>query len=153
MVDQCSCLENPRDRAAWWAAVYGVAQSRTRLTWLSSSSSFSSAISIISWKIVYPEDYKLHKIHINRICVQRRKWQPTPVLLPGKSHGRRILAGYSPWGHGVTKSQTGLSDFTFTLVLWWGSNRERFWQLARKPMQTSRASVFKWLETNESNNI
>ena len=27
----CSCLENPRDRGAWWATVYGVAQSRTRL--------------------------------------------------------------------------------------------------------------------------
>ena len=36
---QCSCQENPRDREAWWAAVYGVAQSRTRLKWLSSSSS------------------------------------------------------------------------------------------------------------------
>ena len=32
---QCSCLENPRDGAAWWAAVYGVTQSRTRLQWLS----------------------------------------------------------------------------------------------------------------------
>ena len=32
------CLENPRDGGAWWAAVYGVAQSRTRLKWLSSSS-------------------------------------------------------------------------------------------------------------------
>ena len=32
---QCSCLENPRDGGAWWAAVYGVAQSRTRLKWLS----------------------------------------------------------------------------------------------------------------------
>ena len=30
---QCSCLENPRDGGAWWAAVYGVAQSRTRLKW------------------------------------------------------------------------------------------------------------------------
>ena len=28
----------------------------------------------------------------------RRKWQPTPVFLPGKSHGQRILVGYSPWG-------------------------------------------------------
>ena len=28
-----------------------------------------------------------------------RKWQPTPVFLPGKSHGRRSLVGYSPWGH------------------------------------------------------
>ena len=36
---QCSCLENPRDGGAWCAAVYGVAQSRTRLKWLSSSSS------------------------------------------------------------------------------------------------------------------
>ena len=29
----------------------------------------------------------------------RRKWQPTPVFLPGESHGRRSLVGYSPWGH------------------------------------------------------
>ena len=36
---QCSCLENPRDGGAWWAAIYGVAQSRTRLKRLSSSSS------------------------------------------------------------------------------------------------------------------
>ena len=36
---QCSCLENPRDGEAWWAAVHGVAQSRTRLKRLSSSSS------------------------------------------------------------------------------------------------------------------
>ena len=36
---QCSCLENTRDGGAWWAAVYGVAQSRTRLKRLSSSSS------------------------------------------------------------------------------------------------------------------
>ena len=34
---QCSCLENPRDGGAWWAAVYGVAQSRTQLKRLSSS--------------------------------------------------------------------------------------------------------------------
>ena len=40
---QCSCLENPRDGGAWWAAVYGVAQSRTRLKRLSSSSSSSSS--------------------------------------------------------------------------------------------------------------
>ena len=39
---QCSCLENPRDGGAWWAAVYGVAQSWTRLKWLSSSSSSST---------------------------------------------------------------------------------------------------------------
>ena len=42
---QGSCLENPRDREAWWAAVYGVAQSRTRLKRLSSSSSSSLRLS------------------------------------------------------------------------------------------------------------
>ena len=40
---QCSCLENPMDGGAWWAAVYGLPQSRTRLKWLSSSSSSSLA--------------------------------------------------------------------------------------------------------------
>ena len=29
----------------------------------------------------------------------KRKWQPTPVFLSGKSHGQRSLAGYNPWGH------------------------------------------------------
>ena len=35
---QCSCLENPRDRGAWWAAIYGVAQSQIQLKQLSNSS-------------------------------------------------------------------------------------------------------------------
>ena len=42
---QCSCLENPRDGGAWWAAVYGVAKSRKRLNWLSSSSN--------EWSVVF----------------------------------------------------------------------------------------------------
>ena len=41
---QCSCLENPRDGVAWWAAVSGVAQSQTRLKRLSSSSSSSGPV-------------------------------------------------------------------------------------------------------------
>ena len=42
---QCSCLENPRDGGAWWAAIYGVAQNRTRLKRLSSSSSMLFCLS------------------------------------------------------------------------------------------------------------
>ena len=42
---QCSCLEIPRDRGAWWAAVYGVAQSQTQLKRFSSSSSSTSSLS------------------------------------------------------------------------------------------------------------
>ena len=50
---QCSCLENPRDGGAWWPAVYGVAQSRTRLKWLSSS------INSTNWKFSLPWDNSL----------------------------------------------------------------------------------------------
>ena len=50
----------------------------------------------------------------------RRQWHPTPVLLPGKSHGQRSLVGYS---QGVAKSQTRLSNFTFTFMHW-----RRKWQ-------------------------
>ena len=43
---QYSCLENPRDGGAWWAPVYGVAESRTRLKWLSSNSSSTGEIGV-----------------------------------------------------------------------------------------------------------
>ena len=52
---QCSCLENPRDRGAWWAAIYGVTQSRIQLTRLSSSSfvyyKVGASFPIFKWKI------------------------------------------------------------------------------------------------------
>ena len=51
---QCSCLENPRDGGAWWSAIYGVAQSPTRLKRLSSSSSSREDSSI--WLPWYSED-------------------------------------------------------------------------------------------------
>ena len=44
---QCSCLENPRDGGAWWAAISGVAQSQTRLKRLSSSSSIKCITFIV----------------------------------------------------------------------------------------------------------
>ena len=50
------------------------------------------------------KDIKSHGFHpwVGKIP-WRRAWQPTPVFLPGESHGQRSLAGYSPWG---PKSQT-----------------------------------------------
>ena len=71
-----------------------------------------------------------------------RKWQPTPVLLPGKSHGRRILAGYSPWGHRVGHDWVTWLSFLYTWVYafikihltqgisgkGWLSSKESTWQ-------------------------
>ena len=68
---QCSCLENPRDGGAWWAAVYGITQSRTWLKGLSMHA-------CMHW---------------------RRKWQPTPLSLPGESQGWRSLVGCCLWDH------------------------------------------------------
>ena len=55
---QCSCLENPRDRGAWWAAVYGVAQSRTRLSNFTFTRHFhalekemATHSSVLAWRI------------------------------------------------------------------------------------------------------
>ena len=61
------------DAGAWWAAVHGVAKSRTRL----------SHFTFTDW---------------------RRKWQPTPVFLPGESQGRGSLVGCRLWGR--TESDT-----------------------------------------------
>ena len=67
---QYSCLEKPMDGEAWQATVHGVAKSRTRLS--------NFTFTFMHW---------------------RRKWQPTPVLLPGKSQGLGSLVGCRLWGH------------------------------------------------------
>ena len=66
---QYSCLGNPMDGEAWWAAVQGVAKSRIRLS-----------------------DFTFTFMH------WRRKWQPTPVFLLGESQGRGSLVGCRLWG-------------------------------------------------------
>ena len=59
----------------------------------------------------FPPWKKSRILNISHRILRRRQWHPTPVLLPGKSHGRRSLAGCSPWGR---KSRTRPRDFTFT---------------------------------------
>ena len=96
---QCSCLENPRDRGAWWGAIYGVAQSGTRLKRLSSSS--SNYFWLPWWHNGKESACQCKRLWFNpwfRKIPWRREWQPTPVFLPGKSHGQRSLVGCSPWG-------------------------------------------------------
>ena len=71
---QYSCLENPMDGGAWWAAVHVITKSRT--DWATSFSLFT----LMHW---------------------RRKWQPTPVFLPGESQGQGSLVGCHLWGRRV----------------------------------------------------
>ena len=62
----------PWTEGAWWAAVHGVAKSQTRL------SNFTFTFTFLHW---------------------RRKWQLTPVFLPGESQGQGSLVGCHLWGH------------------------------------------------------
>ena len=130
---QCSCLENSRDGEAWWAAVSGVGQSRTRLKRLSSSSSSLSQCtfcynrgtytsitekamaphsSTLAWKIPWMEEAGgLQSMGSLRVGPDwatslslftfmhwRKKWQPTPVFLPGEPQGRGSLGGLPSMG-------------------------------------------------------
>ena len=69
---QSSCLESPMDGGAWWAAVHGVTKSWT-------------------WPSNFTFTFHFHALV--------RKWQPTPVFLPGESQGRGSLVGCHLWGH------------------------------------------------------
>ena len=62
---QCPCLENPRDKGAWWAAVYGVTRSWTWLKLLSSSSSSSNECLMDPWRRSGQECYYLENFPIN----------------------------------------------------------------------------------------
>ena len=62
---QCSCLENPRDGGAWWAALYGVTQSRIRLKRLSSS---SSRVVLLQTPLL--ELLLLHPIGFESLCLR-----------------------------------------------------------------------------------
>ena len=85
----CSCLENPRDRGAWWAAVYGVAQSQT---WLKQLSSSSSSSNVEGWDgIGGGRRFKRDEIYINLWLIHVDMWQkPTEycnaVILQLKIH-------------------------------------------------------------------
>ena len=82
---QCSCLENPREGRAWWASVYGVAQSRTRLRQLSSSSSRACLVAQM----------------VKRLPAMRETWvqspgQEDPLEKEMATHSN-ILARKIPW--------------------------------------------------------
>ena len=102
---QDSCLENSMDRGAWWATVHGVAKSWTQL----SDFDFTSLRTYI-WapqivlvvKSPVQETYHIQAFRLDPWVGKipwRRAWPPTPVFLPGESHGQRSLEGYGSQGH------------------------------------------------------
>ena len=84
-------------------------------------------------KLSFASSVQFSYLQVNTVNSRRRQWHPTPVLLPGKSHGRRSLVGCSPWGREESKSRTRLSNFTFTF----------HFHAVEKEMAT-RSSVLDW---------
>ena len=122
---QSSCLENPMDGGAWWAAVHEVAKSLTRLSDFTFTFHFhalekemATHSSVPAWRIPgtgepggllsmgscrvghkWSDLAAAAEFTWARKLPWRRAWQPTPIFLPGESHGQRSLVGYSPWSH------------------------------------------------------
>ena len=106
---QNSCLENPMDGGAWWAAVRGVAESRAGLSSFTFTFHFHALekemaphSSVLAWRIPWTEEpgglQSVGSLRVRHGWVTslslftsmhwRRQWHPTPVFLPGESQGR-----------------------------------------------------------------
>ena len=99
------------DRGAWRATVQGVAKSRTRLKRLSTYTHTKIILGLPVWPSGKEFTWQCRRHWFDpwiRNIPWRRKWQPTPIFLPGEFHGQRRLVGYSPW---VAKNRSWPSDW------------------------------------------
>ena len=116
---QCSCLENPRDGRAWWAAVYGVPQSWTRLKRLSSSSSSAKLLSHVGlfatlWTVAHQAS--LSTGFSRQECWSGLSW-PSPGDLPNSGIKPTCLRSPALTGRFVTTSST-LGRLGIVIIYW-----------------------------------
>ena len=133
---QYSCLENPMGGGAWWATVHGVAKSWTRLSDFTLTFHFhalekemATHSSTLAWEIPWTEEpRRLQSMGLLRVGHDwatslslftfihwRRKWQPTPVFLPGESQGQRsLVVGSHRIGHDWCDLAAAAAAYTHT---------------------------------------
>ena len=125
----CSCRDSgfTTVSSAEWCILLGFSDFSNTVTQRESLKVAKS--SVIQWLMLSFLIYKIHCLNYHSLCSERRlsiynctrvvgtpwrrQWHPTPVLLPGKSHGRRSPVGCSPWGHSES-DRTELLHFHFS---------------------------------------
>ena len=99
-----------------------------------------------------------YQLYVNALCefkgnvyilILRRKWQPTPVFLPGESHGQRSLVGCSPWG--LTESDTTEATWQhILLIIIFTTVNIVHWMLGKVSVQFSHSVMSNSLQPHES---
>ena len=137
---QYSCLENPVDGGAWYRLL-SMGSQRVRHDWATftftmgnwhitnkkmvfkSYFNFIYGILLMGASLVaqtvkcLPTMRETRVQSLGREISWRRKWQPTPAFLPGKSHGWRNLVGYRPWGRKELDTTERLHTHTYILLI------------------------------------
>ena len=118
MGTHCSILvqDNLMDRGAWLATVHGITKSGTWMRTFTFAFHFCCSNIDCGWRPGSLRKQNKQKVKFEGYYEnpRRRQWHPTPVLLPGKSHGWRSLVGCGPWGR-YQSDTTERRHFHFSL--------------------------------------
>ena len=115
---QCSCLENPRDGGAWWAAIHGVAQSQTRMKWLSSSR--RDILSVTSGNNVASSGYRPGMLLNILLYMQEIIITPRISAVPRLWNLGLGLIWWHCWGITILRTlPNSLSVRKFFCCVWW----------------------------------
>ena len=130
VAQSCPTLSNPMDCSLPGSSIHGIFQARV-LDWGATRKKWTQLKAPHLFLILISTSAKVKQCCLLAVvCLytfqsfsRRRAWQPTPVFLPGKSHGQRSLAGYSPWGckeSDMTEAtwQACTPTYSFGLCLW-----------------------------------
>ena len=113
----CLTLSDPVDCSPPGSSVHGIFQARV-LEW--GAIAFSTGhflVEAIFNLTLHLKQLEKEEMKNSRVSRWRRQWHPTPVLLPGKSHGQRSLVGCSPWGREESDTTERLHfDFSLSCI-------------------------------------
>ena len=118
---QCSCLENPMGGGSWWAAISGVAQSRTRLKWLSSSSKLKCIYPFLKSNQFHCYIHTNKNVHRNPVHNSQKIGNSANVHQKKKGYTSCVIFTHwntvcTAWNEGISAEHTNMPDLSGTYV-------------------------------------